>query len=202
MFYRLSRLFGEMAEQELHTFLFADIAGYSLVADQHGDEAAADLALYFLSRASSIAGAHGAELIKSLGDAVMVHTEHSADSIQLALDLVTEFGRDPALPPIHAGVHTGPALRRAGDWWGTTVNVAARVAAVASAGQVLVTEAGRLQAGHIATTRWRGLEPLRLKNIRFPVKVYAASRIPARLPARGLILPLDGPLPARQAVTA
>jgi adenylate cyclase len=191
-----------MAEHELHTFLFADIAGYSLVADEHGDEAAADLALYFLSRASSIASAHGAELIKSLGDAVMIHTEHATDAIQLALDLVTEFGRDPALPAIHAGVHTGPALRRAGDWWGTTVNVAARVATAAGAGQVLVTEATRFQAGHIATTRWRGLEPLRLKNIRFPVKVYAASRIREGLASRDLPLPLDASLPASQAVTA
>jgi class 3 adenylate cyclase len=191
-----------MAEQELHTFLFADIAGYSLVADEHGDEAAADLALYFLSRASSLASAHGAELIKSLGDAVMIHTEHAADAIQLALDLVTEFGRDPALPAIHAGIHTGPALRRADDWWGTTVNVAARVAAAASPGQVLATEATRLQAGHIATTRWRGLEPLWLKNIRFPVKAFAASRMRERLASRDLLLPLDAPAPAGRAVTA
>jgi adenylate cyclase len=191
-----------MAEQKLHTFLFADIAGYSLVADQGGDEAAADLALYFLSRASSLAGAHGCEVIKSLGDAVMIRSEDAADSISLALDLVTEFGCDDALPPIHAGLHTGPALRRADDWWGATVNIAARVAAAASAGQLLATEATRLKAGHMVSTRWRGLEPLRLKNIRFPVKVYAASRIPARLPARGLILPLDSALPTSRAVTA
>jgi class 3 adenylate cyclase len=110
-----------MAEQNLHTFLFADIAGYTLVADQHGDEAAADLALYFLSRASSLASTHGGEVVKCLGDAVMIRTEHAADSIRIALDLVTEFGRDPALPAIHAGLHTGPAVRRADDWWGATV---------------------------------------------------------------------------------
>jgi adenylate cyclase len=191
-----------MAEQKLHTFLFADIAGYSLVADQGGDEAAADLALYFLSRASNVAGTYGGEVIKSLGDAVMIHAEDAAESIQLALDLVTEFECDAALPPIHAGLHTGPALQRADDWWGATVNIAARVATAASAGQVLVTEATRLAAGHIASTRWRGLEPLRLKNIRLPVQVYAASRIPARVPARGLIVPLDAPLPASRAVTA
>jgi adenylate cyclase len=191
-----------MAEQELHTFLFADIAGYSLVADQGGDEAAADLALYFLSRASSMAAAHGGEVVKSLGDAAMIHTSDAADSVRLALELVAEFGRDTELPPIHAGLHTGPALRRADDWWGTTVNIAARIAAVASADQLLVTEATRLEAGHIASTRWRGLEPLRLKNIRLPVQVYAACRVPARLPARGLMLPLNAPLPASQAVTA
>jgi len=191
-----------MAEQNLHTFLFADIAGYSLIADQHGDEAAADLALYFLSRASSLASIHGGELVKSLGDAVMVRTEDAADSIRLALDLVNEFSQDPALPAIHAGLHTGPAVRRADDWWGATVNIAARVAAAADPGQVLVTETSRVQAGQVASTRWRGLEPLRLKNIRLAVKVYAASREPAGLSARSPMLPLELPLPASRAVTA
>lgn len=175
-----------MVEQQLHTFLFADIAGYSLVADQSGDEAAADLALHFLSEASSIADAHGGEIVKNLGDAVMVHVEDAAESIRLALELMSGFGHDADLPPIHAGLHTGPAVSRAGDWWGATVNVAARVAAAAEPGQLLVTEATRLSAGHVGTTRWQGLEPLSLKNIRFPVKVYAAY----------------APLPASQAVTA
>ena len=71
-----------MDNPDLHTFLFADIAGYSLVADQDGDEAAADLALYFLSRASSIANDYGAEVIKSLGDAVMIHARDAAASIR------------------------------------------------------------------------------------------------------------------------
>jgi adenylate cyclase len=190
-----------MAEQNLHTFLFADISGYSLVADQHGDEAAADLAVYFLSRASSLASIHGGEVVKSLGDAVMVRTQDAADSIRLALDLVNEFSQDPALPAIHAGLHTGPAVQRADDWWGATVNIAARVAAAADPGQVLVTETSRLQAGQVASTRWWGLAPLRLKNIRLAVKVYAASRAPAPLPARSPMLPLELPLPAGRAVT-
>lgn len=191
-----------MAEQDLHTFLFADIAGYSLIADQQGDEAAADLALYFLARASSLAGTHGCEVVKSLGDAVLIHTENAADSIRLALELVAEFDQDPTLPAIHAGLHTGPAIRRADDWWGATVNIAARVAAAAGAGQVLVTETSKAQAGLVPSTRWHGLEPLRLKNIRRRVIVYAASHIPARVPASAPIRPLESPLPASQAVTA
>jgi adenylate cyclase len=191
-----------MAEQNLHTFLFADIAGYSRVADQHGDEAAADLALYFLSRASSLASIHGGEVVKSLGDAVMVRTEDAADSIRLALDLVNEFSQDPGLPAIHAGLHTGPAVQRADDWWGATVNIAARVAAAADPGEVLVTETSRAQAGEVASTRWQGPEPLRLKNIRLAVKVYAASRAPSRLPVRSPMLPLELPLPSGRAVTA
>jgi adenylate cyclase len=198
MFHRLLRPINEMAEQELHTFLFADIAGYSLVADQSGDEVAAELALHFLARASYIACEHAGEVVKCLGDAVMIHVEDAAESIRLALDLVGECDDDASLPAIHAGLHTGPALRRADDWWGTTVNVAARVAAAARPGQLLVTEAARLEAGELASTRWRGLEPLLLKNIRFPVQVYAASRVPRRRLTRRF----DAPLATCQAVPA
>jgi hypothetical protein len=67
---------------------------------------------------------------------------------------------------------------------------------------VLVTETSRVQAGEVASTRWLGPEPLRLKNIRLPVKVFAASCAPARLPARSPMLPLELPLPAGRAVTA
>jgi adenylate cyclase len=182
-----------MVEGTPHTFLFADIAGYSLIAERSGDEAAAELALDFLSRATSIAGSHGGEVVKCLGDGVMVHAEDAAESVWLALELMSDFGRDAGHPPLHAGLHTGPALRRAGDWWGTTVNVAARLAAAARPGQLLVSEATRIQARPMASTHWRGLEPLWLKNVSLPVQVYSATRIP---------LPVLSPLPAIQTVTA
>jgi adenylate cyclase len=161
--------------QELHTFLFADIAGYSLLTEQDGDEAAADLAIRFASGASSIARDHGAEVVKGLGDAVMVRADDAGQALRLALDLRREGDRDDVMPPIHAGLHTGPAVGRGGDWWGATVNVAARVAAAAGPGQILLTEATRLAAGQTGSIRLRELGPLRLKNITLPVQVYAAS---------------------------
>jgi adenylate cyclase len=168
-----------MAPQELHTFLFADIAGYSLLTELYGDEAAADLAMRFASSASAVACDHGAEVVKGLGDAVMVHADDAGQAVRLALDLLRELARDDLMPPMHAGLHTGPAVGRGGDWWGATVNVAARVAAVAGPGQVLLTEATRLSAGQTDSVRLRELGPLRLKNITLPVQVYAASVVPA-----------------------
>jgi adenylate cyclase len=159
----------------LHTFLFADICGFSLLTELDGDGAAADVAIHLVSEASRIGGDYGAEVVKGIGDAVMVHAEDAAGSIRLGLDLLAQFGDDPALPPIHAGVHTGPALRRADDWWGATVNIAARVAGSANAGQLLVTEATRIAAGRMTSTSLRALEPRRFKNIPLPVPVYEAS---------------------------
>jgi adenylate cyclase len=113
---------------EAHTFMFADISGYSLLAELDGDEAAADIALGLMAKAAGLARGRRAEVIKCLGDGVMVHARDAADAVQMGLELLAGWAQDPSLPAIHIGVHTGPALRRAGDWWGSTVNTAARVA--------------------------------------------------------------------------
>jgi adenylate cyclase len=162
---------------ETHTFMFADISGYALLAELHGDEAAADVALAFADRASQLAADHGAEVVKLLGDAVMVHSRDAGAMVDLALDLLAECDADPSLPPIHIGLHTGSAFRRANDWWGCTVNVAARVAAAATAGQLLLTNATRLSAAEMESTDLLGLGSLSLKNIPAPVEVFAASRV-------------------------
>jgi adenylate cyclase len=162
---------------EVHTFMFADISGYSLLAELEGDEAAAEVALDFVERASRLAADHGAEVIKTLGDAVMVHARDAGQTVTLALELLADCQDEPSLPPIHIGLHTGPACRRANDWWGGTVNIAARVAATASAGQLLLTDATRRAAGELRATRLLGLGPLQLKNIPSPVEVFAASRV-------------------------
>jgi adenylate cyclase len=161
---------------EAHTFMFADICGYSRLAELEGDEAAAEVALTFLAKASSLAPSHQAEVIKCLGDGVMVHARDAGETVGLALDLLSEWAQDPSLPPIHIGLHTGPAVERAQDWWGATVNLAARVAAAAGAGQLLLTDATRMAAGELQATRLRALGGLRFKNIPSPVEVYEASR--------------------------
>jgi class 3 adenylate cyclase len=164
-----------MADETLHSFLFADICGYSSLTERDGDEAAAELAIEFASRVASMAADHGAELVKRVGDAVMVRGEDAAETVRLGLRLQAELSADPSFPCIHAGVHTGPAVPRGGDWWGATVNVAARVASAAEAGELLITEATRSAASELHGTQLRGLGPRRFKNISEPIRVYAAS---------------------------
>jgi class 3 adenylate cyclase len=163
-----------MAEQ-LQTFLFADISGYSRLTEIGGDEAAAELALRFASEASAIAADHDVEVVKRVGDAVMLRGESAAELVSLGMRLSCELG---GLPQIHAGIHTGPAVERDGDWWGATVNISARVAAEAGPSQLLITEATRAAAGTPSRARVRGMGLLHLKNISAPVRVYAVS--PAR----------------------
>jgi adenylate cyclase len=174
MFPLFSRLLHRMAANTHHSFLFADICGYSRLTERDGDEAAADLAIRFASKVSSIVGDHGADVVKRVGDAVMIHAGDAAETVRLGLRLHDELHRELGVP-IHVGVHTGPAVPRGGDWWGATVNVAARVADSAVAGELLITEATKLAAGELPGTQLRGLGPRRFKNITEPVRVYAAA---------------------------
>ena len=153
---------------QLHTFLLADLSGFSTLAERDGDDAAADIAIRFADEVAELAVQHDAEFVKSIGDAVLLHCVNPASAIELGLAL-------PPEPLVHAGIHTGPALNRAGDWWGTTVNVTARVAAAAKAGQLLVTEAATHAAGELARALLREVGSLRLKNICSPVRVYTPA---------------------------
>ena len=80
--------------------------------------------------------AHLREL--GLVQGAMLHFPDPTSAVSFALDAVTHAGR-PGLGALHAGVHAGPMVRRDGDYFGTVVNVASRVAAEAAAGEVLVT---------------------------------------------------------------
>jgi adenylate cyclase len=162
-----------------HTFMFADISGYSLLVELEGDDVAADVALRFVAVASRLASHHQADVVKCLGDGVMIHASDASESLLLGLDLLATWAEDPESPPIHIGVNTGPAIARAHDWWGGAVNIAARVAAAAGPGQLLLTQATRLAAGDVPATRLRALGSLRAKNIISPVTVYSASRVGA-----------------------
>jgi adenylate cyclase len=164
-----------MREEAPHTFLLADISGYSLLTELEGDEFAAELALWFAEEVAEMAEEHGAELVKRMGDAVLVRTPDAAAAIELAMRLARG---ERALPSMHVGVHSGPALERDGEWWGATVNVTARVADAAEDGQVLVTEAAVRAAGEQGQAGLRAFGPLKLKNVTDPVWVHSAE--PAR----------------------
>jgi class 3 adenylate cyclase len=172
-----------MAEAPPHNFLFADISGYSRLSELGGDEVAADVAIRFAAFAGGLAALHDADVVKRVGDAVMIYAPCATDLIELGMRLHSELG---SLPPIHVGIHSGQAVARSGDWWGCTVNVAARVAAAAGAGELLITDATRLAAGNRCPVSLRGRRPLRLKNISAPVKVYEAVHrlvVPTRKPS-------------------
>ena len=128
-----------MRRQRAPTFLFADMAGYTALTEERGDLAAAELARMFRRGMRALARKHGGWQVKSMGDGVMIWTPEAAAAVELAADAVREIGTSPELLPVRVGVHTGPAVMRGLDWYGSTVNVAARLADQAEPNQALIS---------------------------------------------------------------
>jgi class 3 adenylate cyclase/YHS domain-containing protein len=123
-----------------HTFLFADLAGFTALTEAHGDERAADLAETFRDAVLPLLSGHRGALVKMIGDALMIRCEEPADAIRLGLGIV-EVGGGHGFPTVRGGLHSGAAVARGADWFGATVNLAARVSALAAGEEVLVSEA-------------------------------------------------------------
>ena len=167
-----------------HTFLFADLAGYTALTEAHGDEAAADAAAGFCDRARALLPGHGAHEVKAIGDALMIHVPEALGAARLAEELVCGYGRSHRELGVGVGMHTGTAVRRGGDWFGSAVNIAARVADLACAGEVLLTAATVAALGPSVGMRSRGTHAL--KNVTEPVELFELalgdSRSPRALP--------------------
>src|SRR4029078_7983520 len=113
--------------------------GYTRLTGERGDEAAADLAEVLGRLVSRTANEHGGRPIKWLGDGVMLHFRDPEPGVVAALDMVDGV-KSAGLPPAHVGIHAGPVLFQQGDYFGQTVNLAARIADYARPGEVLVTQ--------------------------------------------------------------
>jgi adenylate cyclase len=163
-----------MRHGRLHTFLFADLVGFTALAELHGDDVAADVAVRFGAEAARLATEHGARLVKSLGDAVMIRSDDAADAVLLGTRLHEALATIPGMPPVHVGMHTGRAVERGGDWFGAAVNLAARVSDAARGGELLVTEATVAAAGDIRGVELECLGPQTFKKVSGSTSVYAA----------------------------
>jgi len=121
------------------TFAFVDLAGYTALTEAHGDDAAAGLTQRFCALARQSLQP-GVSLVKSIGDAMMLAGPDPLACLLTVEDLLMACLREAEFPVARAGVHSGSAVQRDDDWFGSAVNVAARVCALASGRQLLVTE--------------------------------------------------------------
>jgi adenylate cyclase len=166
----------------VHTFLFADMVGYTEFTARHGDDRAADLAVSFHEQVCALAGELGCHVVKTIGDAVMVRSENGDAAVELAKRILA-LTHERGFPPSRVGLDTGPAIERNGDWFGSTVNTASRVASAAGAGELLVTERTRDATRGLAGAElaWRGRRALKgLPNHTLFGETAPRSRVRAR----------------------
>jgi adenylate cyclase len=116
---------------------FADLVGFTAASEQMLPMELGEMAGGLVRHAEATLPGRGVRIVKTIGDAVMFTGADPASTAAAALDLVERAGRDDALPPLRAGLTHGPVLKRFGDCFGRTVNVASRLCGVAPPGVVL-----------------------------------------------------------------
>jgi class 3 adenylate cyclase/YHS domain-containing protein len=158
------------------TFVFADIAGFTALTETHGDEEAATLVADFCEYVRAELPAAGASEVKTIGDAVMLSVPEPAAAINLGLRITNELSGGHGAPAVRVGLHHGPAVERNGDYFGATVNLAARVSAEASGGEVLLTAHTAALAPDLDGVLYEPRGRQALRNVREPVELFAAVR--------------------------
>lgn len=127
--------------------LFADIVGSTKMYERLGDtRALAVVTTCFETMGKAVLG-QGGQVVKTIGDEMMAAFPTADAALLAAMDIRRGMAALPPVadgeilirPRVRIGLHFGPALFDNDDWYGDTVNLSARIAAVASAGQVLTT---------------------------------------------------------------
>jgi adenylate cyclase len=149
---------------------FADLAGYTRLTEEVGDEHAVDVVERFVSNVEHTIPDE-ARIVKTIGDEVMIV---GADPAAL-VDWAVGFQQlHPTRPRPRIGIHYGEVLYRDGDYYGREVNQAARVSARAAGGEVLVTKP--IVAASGAHLEFELIGEVRLKGFSEATELYLARQ--------------------------
>jgi adenylate cyclase len=170
------------------TFVFADIAGFTALTEAHGDEEAVKLVEELSEGVEAELPAIQGEYVKTIGDALMLRIPAPGDAVLLALRIANDLLSAHGAPTVRVGLHHGPAVERKGDYFGASVNLAARVSALASGGEVLLTGQTAALAPDLEGVLYESRGRQTLRNVAEPLEIFAALRVGAAAEGR---LPVD-----------
>src|SRR5918995_7465051 len=159
------------------TVAFIDLAGFSAIADVYGDAAAIDVLEIFESMVREALRGYEPP-IKWIGDEAMLAFPEPEIAIQALGALLQACRKEPRLPLTRAALNHGPVIRRGSDLFGSTVNIAARIASLASPGQLLATQS----IAEIAAARGilvRDLGKVALRSVAGEVSLYEIELAPS-----------------------
>ncbi|HEX5406671.1 MAG TPA: adenylate/guanylate cyclase domain-containing protein [Pseudonocardiaceae bacterium] len=117
---------------------FADIVGYTATTRHSDTETLSALLEAFEKDASDTIAANHGRVVKTVGDEVLFVADSAADAAEIALCLADPGRTEQGLPTLRVGLAMGQVLSRFGDVYGSVVNLAARLTALARPGTVLV----------------------------------------------------------------
>src|SRR5436190_12483692 len=124
------------------TFLFTDLEGSDRVWEEHPEAMKDALAHHDMILRDAIES-HDGHIVKTTGDGVHAAFADPHAAVQAATEAQVALKAEPWVDTgalrVRMGIHTGPAEPRAGDYYGTALNRAARLMSVAHGGQVVVS---------------------------------------------------------------
>lgn len=129
------------APDEVVSVAFADLSGFTSLSRDLTEQQLADLLEDFETLAVEAVGAHQGRVVKLIGDAVLFVAAEPAQALAIAEQLLAGWPADR--PALRIGIATGPVLRRLGDVFGTTVNLASRLTSLARSREIRVDAASR-----------------------------------------------------------
>jgi class 3 adenylate cyclase len=118
---------------------FVDVSEFTRLTIERGDELGALTAVRLGELADSVVRNRGGRVVKLLGDGVLLVFQWACVGVEAVVELMGAM-LEAGLPPAHAGINVGPVVERDGDVFGTTVNVASRIAAYARPGVLVVSQ--------------------------------------------------------------
>jgi len=155
---------------------FVDLCSFTPLAEAMGDVAAARVLARFSALVREAASRWEGRSIKQIGDAFMLVFPDPRSALACTLEIETRAAAEPQFPALRGGVHWGPALYREGDYIGSAVNIASRVAEEAQRHQVLVTATVRREARDLAQVEFAPVGKRRLKGLADELELFEARR--------------------------
>jgi adenylate cyclase len=154
--------------------VFLDISGYTRLTEELGDEASAAMPMRLATLVEDEASRYSGRTVKWIGDGVELYFRRPVDAVRCSLELRDRIP-EADLPGTHVGINAGRVVYENGDFYGRTVNIAARIAAHAEQGQVLVSE-DVVSHGSSDDIRFRRVGPVSFKGVFRDVVIYEAER--------------------------
>jgi len=162
----------EIPGQIRQAIMFVDLASFTPLTEAMGDVKAAEVVSRFaeIVRIANVR-CHG-RVVKQIGDGFMIVFPECYSAVSCALELEQRAVSEPQFPAIRVGLHYGPVLYREGDYIGSNVNIASRLADRADRHQILVSAEVRDRAHELEGVEWTRIGKQRLKGLAAEVELF------------------------------
>jgi len=142
------------------TFVIADLSGYTALTESHGGMEAAKVVTRFVELAQA-ALVPGSRILERVGDEILIVADAPIAGARTAVRVLDAIDTEPLFPTVRVSVHAGPVYEDGGRYFGTALNLTARVAGHARSGQILCTEPIAVAVANDPELRCRALATVR-----------------------------------------